>query len=165
MQLWVNLPKAHKMDSPRYQALVAQQMGRVEFPNNSGHVRVIAGEYEGVKGPAMTFTPIKLFDIQLNADGEAPLSFREHENTLLLVMQGEVEANDQGAKALDLLLFANEGEEITVRARQPARLLLLNGEPIDEPVVQYGPFVMNTEQEIRQAMVDFSKGKFGNLLD
>ncbi len=165
MQLWVNLPKAHKMDRPRYQALTAEQIGRVELPDDGGHVRVIAGEYTGVKGPAKTFTPVNLFDIRLNAGGTAPLSFPAHENTLLLVMQGEVEVNGQTTKALDLILFENESEEITVRASQASHLLLLNGEPIDEPVVQYGPFVMNTEQEIRQAMVDFSTGKFGHLAD
>jgi quercetin 2,3-dioxygenase len=93
------------------------------------------------------------------------LSFPALENTLLLVVQGEVKVNGQTAKALDLVLFDNAGEEIMIRARQASHLLLLNGEPIDEPVVQYGPFVMNTEQEIRQAMVDFSTGKFGNLAD
>jgi redox-sensitive bicupin YhaK (pirin superfamily) len=164
MQLWVNLPKAHKMDAPRYQALTAQQMGRVELPDG-GQVRVIAGEYQGAKGPAMTYTPINLFDIKLNAGGQIPLSFPAHENSLLLVMQGEVEVNGRAAGALDLVLFENEGEEISVRARETAHLLLLSGEPIDEPVVQYGPFVMNTEQEIREAMRDFNSGKFGYLAD
>jgi quercetin 2,3-dioxygenase len=165
MQLWVNLPKAHKMDLPRYQALTAEQIGRAEIPDDGGQVRMIAGEYKDVKGPAKTFTPINLFDIRLNAGGQVPLSFPAHENTLLLIMQGEVEVSGQKAKELDLVLFDNEGEEITVRAKQAAHLLLLNGEPIDEPVVQYGPFVMNTEQEIRQAMLDFSNGKFGYLAD
>ncbi|MDQ3797478.1 MAG: pirin family protein [Pseudomonadota bacterium] len=165
MQLWVNLPKAHKMDLPRYQALTAEQIGRAEIPDDGGQVRVIAGEYKDVKGPAKTFTPINLFDIRLNTGGQVPLSFPAHENTLLLIMQGEVEVSGQTAKELDLVLFDNEGEEITVRAKQAAHLLLLNGEPIDEPVVQYGPFVMNTEQEIRQAMLDFSNGKFGYLAD
>jgi redox-sensitive bicupin YhaK (pirin superfamily) len=87
------------------------------------------------------------------------------ENTLLLIIQGKVEVNGQTATALDLVLFENEGEAVTVWAREEARLLLLNGEPIDEPVVQYGPFVMNTEQEIRQAMHDFNSGKFGQLAD
>jgi quercetin 2,3-dioxygenase len=165
MQLWVNLPKAHKMDPPRYQALTAEQIGRAEIPDDGGQVRVIAGEYADVRGPAKTFTPINLFDIRLNAGGQVPLSFPAHENTLLLIMQGEVEVSGQTAKELDLVLFDNEGEEITVRAKQAVHLLLLNGEPIDEPVVQYGPFVMNTEQEIRQAMLDFSNGKFGYLAD
>ncbi|MGH8504281.1 MAG: pirin family protein, partial [Gammaproteobacteria bacterium] len=165
MQLWVNLPAAHKLSAPRYQALAAAQMGRVELPNEGGHVRVVAGEYNGVKGPAVTVTPINLFDIRLNAGGEIPLSFPAHENTLALVMEGVIEVSGRTANALDLMLFEKEGEAITVRAKQDARLLLLNGEPIAEPVVQYGPFVMNTEQEIREAMRDFGSGKFGQLAD
>lgn len=165
MQLWVNLPKAHKMEQPRYQALTAPYMGRVALPDSSGHVRVIAGEYQGVQGPAKTFSPVNMFDVCLNCAGQARFSFPVRENTLLLIMQGEVEVNGQTATALDLVLFENEGEAVTVRAREEARLLLLNGEPIDEPVVQYGPFVMNTEQEIRQAMHDFNSGKFGQLAD
>ncbi len=166
MQLWINLPKAHKMAPPRYQALAAQQIGQVELPNDGGHVRVIAGEYDGVKGPAKTFTPVSMFDIHLNPAGQATFSFPARENTLLLVMQGAVEINGQTAKALDLILFENDGEEVMVRARRKdARSLLLSGAPIDEPVVQYGPFVMNTEQEIRQAIEDFNHGAFGELAD
>ncbi len=165
MQLWVNLPKAHKMDPPRYQALTAEQMGRVELPDDGGHVRVIAGEYRDSRGPAKTFTPVNLFDIRLNAGGEIALAFPAQENTMLLIMQGEVEVDGRTANALDLVLFDNEGEKFAVRARQGSRLLLLSGEPIDEPVVQYGPFVMNTQQEIHQAMLDFNAGKFGELAD
>jgi redox-sensitive bicupin YhaK (pirin superfamily) len=165
MQLWVNLPKAHKMDPPRYQTLTAQQMGQIQLPDSGGHVRVIAGEHGGVKGPAKTFTPVSMFDIHLNPAGQATFSVATPDNALLLAMQGEVEINGEIASALDLVLFENEGERITVRARQEARFLLLSGEPIDEPVVQYGPFVMNTEQEIRQAIEDFNHGKFGELAD
>ena len=165
MQLWVNLPAAHKMDHPRYQALTAAQMGRVELPDNSDHVRVIAGEYSGVKGPAVTVTPLGLFDIRLSAGGSIPLSFPAHENTLALVMQGAIEVQGRTANGLDLVLFENAGEAITLRASQDAQVLLLNGEPIHEPVVHYGPFVMNTQAEIRQAMIDFNAGKFGVLTD
>ncbi|MBA2490344.1 MAG: pirin family protein [Gammaproteobacteria bacterium] len=165
MQLWVNLPAAHKMDHPRYQALTAAQMGRVELPDNSGHVRVIAGEYSGVKGPAVTVTPLGLFDIRLSAGGSIPLSFPAHENTLALVMRGAIEVQGRTANGLDLVLFENAGEAITLRASQDAQVLLLNGEPIHEPVVHYGPFVMNTQAEIRQAMIDFNAGKFGVLTD
>lgn len=165
-QIWVNLPKAHKMDPPRYQSLPAGSMGMVQLPNGAGQVRVIAGEYNGVKGPANTFSPINLFDIRLQANGRVPLSFPAHENTALLVLDGTVQVNGHTeARALDFVLFANEGEDITVEAHTDAQFLLLNGEPIDEPVVQYGPFVMNTQQEIRQAMIDFNSGKFGSLDD
>jgi redox-sensitive bicupin YhaK (pirin superfamily) len=165
MQLWVNLPQVHRMDQPRYQALTAEQMGQVELPDSGGHVRVIAGEYQGVKGPAKTFTPVGMCDVRLNSAGQATFSTAARDNALLLVMQGEVEINGEIACGLDLVLFENEGEKITVRARQEARFLLLSGEPIVEPVVQYGPFVMNTEREIRQAIEDFNSGKFGHLAD
>ncbi|MDQ2844540.1 MAG: pirin family protein, partial [Acidobacteriota bacterium] len=164
-QLWVNLPKAHKMDPPRYQSLTAEQMGRVELPDNGGSVRVIAGEYQGVKGPARTFTPVNLFDIHLGVNGEARFSFPAHENTSLVVMGGEVTINkERTAKELDFVLFENAGEEILLEGSH-ARLLLLNGEPIDEPMVQYGPFVMNTREEIRQAFADFQSGKFGQFAE
>jgi redox-sensitive bicupin YhaK (pirin superfamily) len=165
MQIWVNLPKAHKMDKPRYQGIVAGQIPPVQLPDEAGQVRVIAGEYNGVKGPARTFTPINLFDILLNPNGRLSLNFPSHENTALMVLNGDVRINGKNATTLDLVLFENEGEEIAVEARTQAQLLLLNGEPIDEPVVQYGPFVMNTQQEIREAIADFNEGKFGHLQD
>ncbi len=164
-QLWVNLPKAHKMDPPSYQSLTADQMGRVDLPRSGGFVRVIAGEYQGVKGPAKTFTPINLFDLRLKVEGEARFSFPPHQNTGLFVMSGEVTINrTTAAKPLDFVLFENAGEEILIEGSD-AQLLLLSGNPIDEPVVQYGPFVMNTRDEIRQAFADFQSGRFGTLAD
>ncbi len=159
MQLWVNLPKAHKMDAPRYQALAARQIGQVGLADGGGCVRVIAGEYQGVRGPALTFTPVDLFDLRLDK-GQASFDFARRQNTLMLVMRGELEVNDLTVRALDLVLFGNEGQNIKVRASQPACALVLSGEPIDEPIVQYGPFVMNTEQEIRQAIDDYNSGRF-----
>jgi quercetin 2,3-dioxygenase len=165
-QIWVNLPKSHKLDPPRYQGLAAGEIGLVKLPDGAGQVRVIAGEYNGIKGPAMTFTPVNLFDIHLNPSGRVHLSFPDHENTALLVLNGAVQVNGKPqAKALDLVLFANEGEDIRIEALADSQLLLLNGQPIDEPVVQYGPFVMNTQDEIRQAVVDFNNGRFGYLED
>lgn len=165
-QIWVNLPKAHKMDPPSYQGIVAGQIAKVELPDGAGQVRVIAGEYRGVRGPAKTFSPINMFDIHLNPKGRVSLSFPAAENTGLLVLKGSVKVNAKtGANEMDFVMFENEGEDIQIEAQSEARLLLLNGQPIDEPVVQYGPFVMNTEQEIRQAMVDFNSGKFGRLED
>ena len=163
-QIWVNLPQAHKMDEPRYQAIAAGQIGRVELPNEAGHVRIIAGEFGGVKGSAKTVTPVNMFDIALNPPGKVRLSFPSRENTGLLILAGNVTVNGSAqGNALDFVFFENEGEDILVEAAGSARLLLLNGEPIDEPVVQQGPFVMNTRQEIRQAMIDFQAGKFGQL--
>ena len=166
MQIWVNLPKAHKMDPPRYQPIVASQMGQVELPNGGGRVRVIAGSYQDAKGPAVTFTPINMFDILLQPQGRIDLSFLAHENTALVVLKGNARINKAtNAAALDFVLFENDGENFAAAAKPETHLLLLNGEPIHEPAVQYGPFVMNTKQEIREAIEDFNSGKFGHLDD
>ena len=165
-QLWVNLPRAHKMDPPRYQPLAAERMGRVELPEASGDVRIIAGAYAGVAGPAQTFTPIGLFDVRLNPGGRFPLDLPATDNVAVLVMDGEVAVNGtQNARTNDLVLFRNEGDHLEFEARSAAHLLVLSGTPIREPVVQYGPFVMNTEAEIGQAFSDFNRGRFGHLED
>jgi quercetin 2,3-dioxygenase len=162
-QLWVNLPKAHKMGPPRYQALRAEQMGQVELPRGAGAVRVIAGEFGGTRGPAVTFTEINVFDVRLNAGAELELAIPARHNLAILVMQGDVTFNDRAAKLNELALFENTGEQVRVAAQQSAQLLVLSGEPIAEPVVQYGPFVMNTQQEIVEAFRDLDAGKFGHL--
>ena len=167
-QLWVNLPRAHKMDAPGYQAITADRMGIATLPDGSGVVRVIAGEYRGVRGPAKTFTKVNLFDLRLSAHGSADFAFPAPENAALLVMAGEVSVNGEAAGANDFVLFANSGESVVIEAgpgASDAHILLMSGEPIDDPVVSYGPFVMNTEGEIRQAMIDFQDGKFGRLDD
>jgi redox-sensitive bicupin YhaK (pirin superfamily) len=165
-QLWVNLPAAHKLAPPRYQPLVASQMGIVQLADGAGQVRVIAGELAGVRGPAQTFTPINVFDARLQPGGTLPLSFPARQNTAVLVMAGEVLINETTpARQGDFVLFKNQGEHITLAASSEAQLLILNGEPIGEPVVQYGPFVMNSEREIAQAISDFNRGKFGYLAD
>ena len=166
-QIWVNLPKAHKMDPPGYQAITADRIGVATLPDGAGTVRVIAGEYLGVRGPAKTFTPVTMLDIRLAAKGRAELDVPTRNNAALLVMRGDVDVNGETASENELVVFANTGERITVEAKpgEEAHLLLLAGEPIEEPVVSYGPFVMNTEGEIRQAMRDFQSGKFGALED
>jgi len=163
-QIWVNLPGAHKMDPPRYQGIAAADKGVVALPEGAGEVRVIAGEFQGVRGPATTFTTVNMFEIVLKAGGKASFSFPAQQNTALLVMKGGVTVNkSEKAGALDLILLENAGDDFTIEAAGEAHLLLLNGEPIDEPVVQHGPFVMNTVDEIRQAFTDFQQGKFGTL--
>ncbi len=165
-QLWVNLPKAHKMDAPRYQTLTADRMGSVALPDDGGVVRVISGEYQGVNGPAKTFTPVTVLDAHLRLNARADFSFPAHHTAALLVMRGEVTLNGGAtAKASDFVVFRNEGEVISLAARSDAHVLVLSGEPIDEPIAAYGPFVMNTEREIREAMSDFQRGKFGHLED
>jgi len=164
-QIWVNLPRSHKMDAPGYQAITADQVGVANLPDGKGSVRVIAGEYAGVRGPAKTFTPVRLFDARLEEGGRAALSFPPRENAAILVMKGDVLVNGREASADDFVLFDNDGEHVTVEASSQAQLLVLAGEPIDEPIVSYGPFVMNTRSEIGQAIEDFNRGKFGSLED
>jgi redox-sensitive bicupin YhaK (pirin superfamily) len=164
-QLWVNLPAAHKMSPPRYQALVAAQMGRHQLPDDGGEVRIIAGEHQGVRGPARTFTPINVFDIRLNPGGTTELAFPERHNAGLLVMKGTTTINGRKAVQDQFVLFDNIGETIRIEAASAAHLLVLSGEPINERVVQYGPFVMNSEREIHDAFLDYQSGKFGHLED
>ncbi len=164
-QLWVNLPRAHKMDAPRYQPILAEQIGVATLPDDAGVVRVIAGEFQGVKGPAQTFTPINMYEVRLVAGGNVEFDFPSRQTTAILVMKGEVTFNGTQAVSNDFVLFAHSGERVSIEASTDAELLVLNGEPIGEPVVQYGPFVMNTPQEIQQAFRDFSSGKFGQLDD
>ncbi len=165
-QLWVNLPAKHKLDPPGYQALLAAEMGKVLLPEGAGEVRIIAGEYNGAKGPAKTFTPMNVLDVKLQAGGRFETTIPMSWNAALLVMQGEVTlAAGKHAASHDFVVFAHEGEQIVVQATSEAHLLFLSGEPIGEPIAQYGPFVMNTPQEIRQAFVDLEQGKFGQLDD
>lgn len=163
VQLWVNLPKKYKSTPAHYQAITAAQMGKVELPGNSGSVNVIAGEFNGIKGPATTYSPINLANIQLNRSGELITNTSEAYNTALLVISGSIEVNGEKAAAHSFVLFANEGEEITIKATEQAVVLFLSGEPINEPITSYGPFVMNTQEEIQEAMHEFQSGKFGVL--
>jgi redox-sensitive bicupin YhaK (pirin superfamily) len=152
------------MDPPRYQAIVAEQMGIATLPDGAGSVRVIAGEYQGVKGPAKTVTPVNLFDVRLGRGGTAAFSFAASDNVAILIMSGDVLFSAKSkATAGDFVVFENVGEHIGIEATLDAHLLVLDGEPIDEPVVQHGPFVMNTEREIHEAIMDFRMGKFGQL--
>ena len=165
-QLWVNLPRAHKMDPPRYQGLVADQMGLVTLPGDAGLVRIVAGAFQGVRGPAQTCTPMNVFEVRLNPGGRVDFSFPARDNAGLLVMKGTLTINGQAKATLhDFVVFDHYGDRITLEAGAETQLLILSGEPIGEPVVQYGPFVMNTEGEIRQAIDDFNGGKFGHLED
>lgn len=166
VQLWVNLPRAHKMAAPRYQPLTAEQMGVVTLPDDAGSVRVIAGRYNGVRGPAQTFTPIDIYDVRLQASGKIELELPARNTAALLVMKGNVTINTAASAGVnDFVLFQKTGEHIAIEASSDAQLLVLGGEPIGEPVVQYGPFVMNSEREIAQAIRDFTAGKFGRLED
>lgn len=162
VQLWVNLPKKDKSTAPHYQALTADGMAKVPLPN--GEVNVIAGQLRDVKGPAETYTPVNLFDIRLNTGGEISFPVPATHNTALLVIEGNIMVNDRTASQHSFVLFKNEGEDISIRALAGSVVLLLSGEPINEPIVSYGPFVMNTQEEIYEAIHDFQRGKFGTLV-
>lgn len=163
VQLWVNLPADKKLTPPRYQGILDSQIPRATLPDNAGTARVIAGEFYGTRGAAQTFTPINVWDLQLNANGRAALNFPAGHTVLLVVQAGAVEANGQPLKAVELASFDRGGELVELKAESAARVLVLSGQPLNEPVVGQGPFVMNTREQIREAIQDFQAGRMGRL--
>lgn len=164
IQLWVNLPKKDKMAKPGYQGIESARIPRVELPDGAGSVRVIAGEYRDERGPARTFTPLNLWDVRLKSGKRLDLRVKEGHTTAIFVLRGRIRlATGEEVGEADLALLERKGEELAFEALEDATILFLNGEPIEEPVVGYGPFVMNTEHEIRQAIVDYNTGKMGRL--
>ena len=163
VQLWVNLPKKDKSTPAHYQPITAAQMGKVQLPDHAGLVNVIAGSFNNVNGPAVTYTPVNLFDIKLNKGGKTEFTVPASHNTALLVINGEAEVNGQKASEHSFVLFSNDGDEISIVATADSVILLLSGEPINEPIASYGPFVMNTQQEIVEAIQEFQAGKYGVL--
>jgi hypothetical protein len=164
VQLWVNLPAKDKNTAPGYQTLLDRDIPSAALPNGAGTLRVIAGTYDGKRGPARTFTPIDVWDVRLNQGGIASFTLPEGHTVAVVVLKGTVQVNgDAVAREAQLVLLDRKGGEIALEARGDASLLILSGEPIDEPVVMHGPFVLNTADEIRQAMADFQSGKFGNI--
>ena len=164
VQLWVNLPKKFKSTAPHYQPITASQMGKFKLESDMGEVNVIAGELDGVKGPAATYSPVNLFDIKIRKGGKLNFSIPANHNTALLVIKGSVKVNDDPANEHSFVLFANEGEEINIEASDDSKVLFLSGEPINEPIASYGPFVMNTQAEIYEAIKEYQEGKFGELV-
>ena len=164
MQLWVNLPARDKMSAPRYQTLLDAEIPSIELPDGAGRVRVIAGEYAGSRGPAQTFTPMNVWDLRLKAGATARFTMPEGHTVALVPMHGKITVNgSEAAGAAELVLFERQGGEFTVAADADTAVLVLAGEPIGEPVVGYGPFVMNTEREIAQAFADYQGGRFGTM--
>ena len=166
VQLWVNLPAKHKMTPPTYQEILSQSIPEIQLSNSSGSIRVIAGEHEGQVGPAKTFTPMNVFDIRLKKGEEHVLPAPNGWNASVVVLRGALEsAGERGAVAQDakMLIFSQNGQDIKVKALEDTVALLLSGEPIAEPIVGYGPFVMNTREEINQAISDFNQGAFGSI--
>lgn len=164
VQLWVNLPAKDKMTKPKYQGIRHQDIARHDLPDGMGTIEVIAGTYNGTKGSASTFTPINVFNARLNKGSKASISLPDNYNTGFLIIEGSIKINDtETAHADEFVHFKNEGADIEVEALENTIVLVLSGEPIDEPITQYGPFLMNTEQEIQQAISDYNQGKFGYL--
>jgi redox-sensitive bicupin YhaK (pirin superfamily) len=164
LQLWVNLPAESKMAAPRYQTLSARDIPTVSLPREGGSVRVIAGEFQGARGPARTFTPINLLDLRLRADHRVRLDLRDGWTAALFVVSGEIIVNgEEGARAGELVVLGREGSKVEIEAAPDATVFVMNGQPIDEPIAAYGPFVMNSQDEIRQAIVDFQAGRLGTI--
>ncbi|EHA6441049.1 pirin family protein [Clostridium perfringens] len=163
VQLWVNLPKDKKMIEPKYQPLLKEEMGVLKLDNDKGEISIIAGEVNGVKGPANTFTNINLYNINLKNYGNTTLSEPKNFNTAILILKGEAKVNeDKICKEGDFIVFDNvEGEILLESLTEESLFLVLSGEPINEPVVSHGPFVMNTLGEILDAYEDFRNNKFG----
>jgi hypothetical protein len=164
VQLWVNLPRAYKMSPPRYQSITSARIPRVDFAPGA-YARLIAGELQGVRGTAQTFTPVNLFDLRLDAGSRAALALPEGHNCLIALLRGGVMVN--GSAQLDgdaeIAVLSPSGDTVELDAKKDSILLLMGGEPIDEPVASYGPFVMNTQAELRQAMEDYRAGRMGRL--
>jgi redox-sensitive bicupin YhaK (pirin superfamily) len=164
IQLWVNLPKAVKMSPPRYQTLVSSAIPTVDLDGGAGSLRVIAGEFRGTKGPANTFSPVHLYDLRLKAGHGVDLPLPKGFNSSLFVLHGEVVLNGaQNVREIEIALLKQEGERLSIEAKQDATVLVLSGEPIAEPIARYGPFVMNTRDELIQAVQDYQAGKMGHL--
>ena len=163
-QLWVNLPAAHKNTPPAYQDLLDADMGRLPIENNGGELRIIAGAQKGVMGPAKTFTRMNIYDAKMNPGGELLLDLPDGDNTAIVIMDGNLMLNDeQQVRAGQMVILGRAGTNVKIDSNNEAHILILSGEPIAEPISAYGPFVMNTQQEIIQAIDDYNAGKFGHL--
>lgn len=164
IQLWVNLPKQYKMTNPRYQAIVNKDMKKVVMDNESATITIVAGEFNGVAGPAKTFSPMNIYIVDLNGGEKISLNEPSNYNVGILILNGDIHVNGESHNESDFVLFHNE--EGTINLEAPAgggKIFVLSGEPINEPIAAGGPFVMNTTEELRQAQEDFYNGKFGDM--
>lgn len=163
-QIWVNLPAKYKMSAPKYQSLTDENIGVFKIDSRGSITRVIAGDFKGVKGPAKTFTPVEMYDIRLQKDAEVSFELPEVYNSMLLVSKGKIKINHEKEAAFkDFVLFGHVGDTIQLNAIEDSFILILSGEPISEPIASYGPFVMNTKQEIVDAIDDYNSGRFGKI--
>ena len=164
VQLWVNLPAEHKMTPPRYQGILSTQVPSVALPDEAGEARIIAGDYDGRTGPAKTFTPMQVWDVRLRTGARFAFPLPEGWGAGIVVLRGTVQINEDAvARASEMVVLGREGKEVRLEANNEVRLLVLSGEPIDEPLVGHGPFVMNTVEEIQEAIRDFNSGGFGSF--
>jgi quercetin 2,3-dioxygenase len=164
IQLWVNLPQAHKMSRPGYQTILDADIPAIDLENETGRLRVIAGSFQGRRGPARTFTPIELYDLQLKAGKELSLTLPADHNTSVFLLQGRAAVNgSQAAGEAELIVCKRNGSQATIEAKEDSRLLVMSGKPIEEPIARYGPFVMNTKAELIEAVQDYQAGKMGHL--
>jgi len=163
-QLWVNLPARHKRTAPAYQTLLAGDIPRIELADGAGSLRVIAGDYAGHAGPAHTFSPLDVWDLRLHPGRPLELAVKAGRNTALVVLRGNVRlGSGEALREGQLALFDRRGDSLLLEAESDTLVLLLSGEPLDEPIVGYGPFVMNSESEIQQAIADVQSGRFGQM--
>jgi quercetin 2,3-dioxygenase len=166
IQLWVNLPRTSKMSAPGYQTILNAEIPSIDLDGGAGRLRVIAGSFLGHKGPAHTFTPVELYDLQLKAGKRVALALPEGHNTAIFVLQGRASVNgSEEAGEAELIVCKHEGSQVTVEAQESSRLLVMAGEPIQEPIARYGPFVMNTKAELVEAVNDYNAGKMGHLAE
>jgi quercetin 2,3-dioxygenase len=163
VQLWVNLPAKDKLSTPKYQSIVDAQIPKVSLPDGAGMARVIAGELLGVRGPTRTFTPINVWDLQLASSSAFSLPLVVGHTSLAVVQSGAMEIEDKVLQSGELVLFDRTGGLIELHSSVPSRILVLTGDPLQEPVVGQGPFVMNTREQIRQAITDYQSGQMGRL--
>lgn len=164
LQLWVNLPAKSKMTAPRYQTLLAADIPVVTLPADGGTARVIAGAFGGASGPAHTFTPVNLLDVRLRAGKRLNLNLHDGYTAAIYILRGETTVNGaESAHAGELVVFDRDGDEVAIEASQDAILFVMSGQPIEEPIVGYGPFVMNTRQQIEEAFEDFRAGRLGQI--
>lgn len=164
VQLWVNLPAKNKMSQPKYQTITKDQIAVYNLPDNGGTVEVIAGNYKDKTGPASTFSPVNLMNLKIKRGARTDFNFPANFNTGLIVIEGKIRINDNETADTDrFILLANDGEIFSVEAEEDSVVLIMSGEPLNEPIAARGPFVMNTKEELIQAYEDFTAGKFGRL--
>lgn len=164
VQLWVNLPKKFKMTEPRYQGIKKEDIPVVNLENSAGIARIVAGQFGDVKGAAQTFSPVNLWDIRLSAGKSATFKVPNGHTTAIFVLDGQVKlADGETVETAEIALLEREGTEFSLLAEKDSKILFLGGEPIEEPIAAYGPFVMNTSAEIQQAFQDFNEGRMGSM--